>query len=773
MLRLLFWKSLGITAAIALGISLLWATGLTARLNLTKASAVAAGPRPPAVCNATALADCIQAAEDDAASCPADCADVPLHARAACLAACRNLLTREKARCNAEFGVCRAGTGCCNGQCTSLGTTQNCGACGNACSDGQTCQGGSCACPAGLTNCNGTCVDLTSDPGHCGACGTTCQVSQFCQSGSCIPFIPNDAQVKPNVNDDCVVSSQTFASWFESGAPSLNGVVKPADSLNFPDNRHFPNNLNCDFYTWSKQMFLWLTSPAPSIYGGGRHIFDSPTFYDVLPLDANNQRALEKHTPGIIRGFALRAAKPGPDGLPVIMDKKHRMFEVQPSKLGPGGNLIILNGQDKEVEIGRITVQNRKVTFLDKVGKPIPNARPLPARRPQLLRPTTQIRRTTIVQKFLLNGRPIFVDPFGNVIDTEEGQAGVPNVLMAQNRSLVYYAIMVNDVYAYFLTGQKNGGITPTPTQFPVQQLDLDKVTAFAATRNVTFPDANALAVEIKTAWVDAATLPNPSDYVTMPATVPIYMPPDDPNNPADLWQPQPGAQKNVTLALVSMHIVGSSGSTNLQNSNHGHPEMIWASFEHFSDTPNAPFSYCSTSGASCLTPPGLKTVNPSAGGKWLFSSSGTPASPNKTHMHVDSSGNIVADTDPNTGLSFHITPSDTRRESPWGINGSNALSNTQVILANSSVNNQLLSGDIRANYFLIGATWTPFGCQPFTVTNGIPCDPVGTNLMANSALETYTQSLNCFDCHKGNMLGDPGGGTGLSHIFGPIKPLF
>ena len=32
---------------------------------------------------------------------------------------------------------------------------------------------------------------------------------------------------------------------------------------------------------------------------------------------------------------------------------------------------------------------------------------------------------------------------------------------------LVYYTIVVNDVYAYFLTGNKTGGITPAASDFP------------------------------------------------------------------------------------------------------------------------------------------------------------------------------------------------------------------------------------------------------------------------------------------------------------------
>jgi hypothetical protein len=53
------------------------------------------------------------------------------------------------------------------------------------------------------------------------------------------------------------LSNAEFNGWFESGAVSLNGAVKPANSVLFPD---VPN---CSFYKWSEQMFLWLTSPAP------------------------------------------------------------------------------------------------------------------------------------------------------------------------------------------------------------------------------------------------------------------------------------------------------------------------------------------------------------------------------------------------------------------------------------------------------------------------------------------------------------------------------
>jgi hypothetical protein len=87
-----------------------------------------------------------------------------------------------------------------------------------------------------------------------------------------------------------------------------------------------------------------------------------------------------------------------------------------------------------------------------------------------------------------------------------------------------------------------------------------------------------------------------------------------------------------------------------------------------------------------------------------------------------------------------------------------------------------LAAGDVRKNYILTGATWTIGGAPP----NGGPPNgnEVGTSMMCNTTMETYQQGTNttkvgtnCFDCHSGNMLGDPSG-NGLSHIFGTLKPL-
>ncbi len=560
-----------------------------------------------------------------------------------------------------------------------------------------------------------------------------------------------NAQVIPSDTPStaCTVTSSMFASWFKSGSVTANGVVDPANSA-------FDLFPNCPFYRWSQRMFLWLTSPAPTSYGGGGgRIFNSPAFYDVSPPDSNGDRTFIPHVPGQIMRMGLRAAKVDASGLPIIFDKRGRVLEVELPRRAPSGNPLILNRAGRLVEVQRVTVApNGKAIFLDKLGKTIPNARPMirntapmirmsaPASRNTALRALTFVQRNTItVQKFTFNGHPFFIDPSGNAVGVEQGQAD-GMVLQAQNGSLIYYATMVNDVYAYYLTGQKHGAIAAN--HFPISQAELDQVTMYAAAHGKpSFPDANALAIEVKSSWVEAAGLPNLASYITMTATIPTYDT-SDPNH----WTPN--GQKTVQMALVGIHVVGSSA---------GHPEMVWATFEHVGNTPNATYTYNSTSGP--------KTVAQSTAGTWLFATSNSTGPFDIAHMNQPAGALAIASMPPNT-----ISPSDTIRWKAFGTpsdSGVAASFNTDVISIDHSVNAMLASGDVRKNYFMTGTTWTKGGGPP----NGT--NEEGTNLLANTTMETYQQGIdttkahggvNCFFCHQTNTVF-------VSHVYPGLKPLF
>jgi hypothetical protein len=508
-------------------------------------------------------------------------------------------------------------------------------------------------------------------------------------------------------------------------------------------------------------MFLWLTSPAPSIYGGGDHTFNSQVFYDVSPPDSSGNRTLLPHSSGFVHAFGVRAAQLGPHGLPVIFARSGQMLEVERPQAGVGTQLSVRNAQGSLVDVRSAELNADRVLVLrDNAGAAI-QPRALEAARPLLrTRPTSTVQ----VQKFVINNLPIFVDQFGNVIEVEQGQAD-GSVLQAQNGSLIYYGIMVNDVYAYYLTGQKHGTIepgNPNPT-FPTTMSDLNAITTFAASHGTTLPDADALAVEVKTSWVEASSLPsNASGYITTTAVVPTY-------NTSSTTDWKQNGTKTIQLALVGIHVVGSTA---------GHPEMIWASFEHFGNAPNASFQYINSGGTQT-------SVAQNTSGTWLFSKSGSTGPFDIAHMQQSG-------TDIQALSGFTISPSDTIRWKAWGaandlspnpIDGSAAASNTEIIAINNSVRGMLPAADVRENYFMLGATWTIGGAAPTpafgapTKTN--PGNQVGTSRLANSTMETYQQGANttstggsnCFSCHASSSASIAT--TAVSHIYEEIKPLF
>ena len=531
--------------------------------------------------------------------------------------------------------------------------------------------------------------------------------------------IPQDASPK------CPVAPTTFDKWFQTGTPSLNGLVNPANSVGFTESSV------CDFYVWAKQMFLWLTSES-----GGSRVFDSSVFYDVSAPDASHQRKFIAHgkTPAHLMG--VRFAKEGPHGLPIIEDKLGDLFEVVMPSIDDSGAQVVVDTTGSLVEVGKASITaNHRLTLQDRSGEKIE----LPSvSAPRRVSPSANPLQTA--REFIVNGAPVFVDASGNIIDVEQGQAGTFGVLESQTNGLVYYLTMTNDVYAYFLTGLKNGAIPAT--QFPTTQTDLTKIQNYAAANGKpSFTDAQALTLELKSSWIEVNDQTQGS-YITTTASIPIYDK-SDPNK----WVA--AGQRKVTLGLLGLHIVGSVA---------GHPEMIWATFEHFGDTPNAAYLYTNTKGNSV-------TVPQSTAGPWGFSATNSTGPFNAQHMRV-SGADIVAE--PN----YTISPSDTLRSFPWGAGVSNASANTFLISVQNSVSALMPKGDIRSNYFLVGATWTTGGVAP-------PSGQAGATNVANSTLETYIQKPSgCFLCHVSGKGSPPSLAPDvLSHIFGGegkgLQPLF
>jgi hypothetical protein len=88
-----------------------------------------------------------------------------------------------------EDGSCRCpGTSmwCSPGLCVYTGSDPyNCGGCLHECHETEICHNGNCECPEGEAWCQEKCIDVLSDPRNCGACDNGCRPDQTCYNGGC------------------------------------------------------------------------------------------------------------------------------------------------------------------------------------------------------------------------------------------------------------------------------------------------------------------------------------------------------------------------------------------------------------------------------------------------------------------------------------------------------------------------------------------------------------------------------------------------------------
>jgi hypothetical protein len=532
----------------------------------------------------------------------------------------------------------------------------------------------------------------------------------------------------PDVKPTCTVTSVEFKSWFAAGAVAAGGVVIPADSLNFRPSSE------CSFYVWSQRMFLWLTSRASS----RGFVFESPTFFDVSAPGAGGKRTLVPNDPGRPKMLGITIPEEGPRDMPVAFDRKGKRYRIVQPEVGPTGKALIRDNAGNKFEIERAQVApDGKVVLLDKLGNAIaPEATWTGKLR---LRDASGKALKLRPKVVMLNGRPHFETTDGEAVEVVElglGQASGGNVLMSRGGSLVYYSMQVNDVFAYFLTRNHDAQTSPIPDQFPTgrqdsngKKTDLDHVTEFAKQRyGKDLEHANALAMEVKSSWIDAAKVDDPSRYITITASVPVFKQVSD-----TTWERDGSKTMQMRLALVGMHVVGSVANQ---------PEMIWATFEHVNNAPSERYAYLDTQSRP-------KEMPRSSAGSWLFF--GTGVTENRSRMRIRGR-NIVA------SVNQTIGPVDVVRVNAWGSDAAATDKNTDVIAINNSIGGLLAAGDVRRNYIMTGSTWLNGGRE------------VGTILTANTTMETFQQSTNCFMCHSSGSFNTID--LGVSRIYHSLLPL-
>jgi hypothetical protein len=576
-------------------------------------------------------------------------------------------------------------------------------------------------------------------------------------SSSTAHILPTDAK------EIAAVSADLFGTWFDSGLPAKDGLVKPPDSVNFSGN---PNLKNLDFYRWSEQMFLWLTSPVrDEVTGEMGIVLNSKEFFLVSALvngkrtlrrnknrnKANNNR---KNEPYEIPTLRVQSAETGPQGLPILFDKFGLLHELA----SPAPTDVVQNESGKQFKVAKIlTDVNGQLIFNTSDGAPIEHPRPII---------DDKYMGSPIVQEIKAGGVSVFLDRQGATIDIEEGQGDLAHsVLLSQSGSLVYYMISVNDVYEAFFRTVQSGEVSAEACKnvpqkpayrFPTTQPELNKVIAYAASHNKPIGNPNALCIEVKTSWVEADSLPDKgAGYIKMKAKIPTYD-----TGHRNHWIYTGESKIPVPLALVGMNIAGSA---------RGHPEMIWAAFEHLDNTPNAPFSYVN----KCSK---LICADPGTGGTWVLCHDGAKKGFN-TRRQKMCGDDIVS-----TGK-MDIGPTNTIRYKPFGAAcdkkpnpsiDNSAESNTQIISINNSIREQLDLNDVRRKYFMLGATWSTGGANPMFSFNGKSGNIVGASQLANSTMETYTEKKSewkrdgsCFACHRNDAgNGCHFGTTDISRIF-------
>lgn len=378
--------------------------------------------------------------------------------------------------------------------------------------------------------------------------------------------------------------------------------------------------------------------------------------------------------------------------------------------------------------------------------------------------------------------------------DTSVGQAGGSGVLISPQGEIVHYGISANDVYAYYQTGVKS---TANPANFtgdlakdfPTTADDLTQILNYArSSLNVSsIPSAQALAMELKTSWIDAASLDNPEDYVIAEAEVAVFN-----HTSPTTWVQTGTAVKRV--ALVGFHIVGSVNN---------HPEMVWATFEHIDNAPQNGFVYFTTFGFPFLMP-----YDGNGGAKWLFNAS--PRESRTPVLHVTERATYkqvpLEQPAPQPGFKVSVIqadqgetigPNTVVRINPWGDEptpsmpsgidaaqyGGNSTAITRatdLISLNRSVIGWIGNNDVRSNYIQTGSIWSSGGPNAIP-TSGSDSVLRGTRRLANATMETFHQfpdssgtgsfkPENCFGCHSVSTNSSPS--QGVSHIFGSLTPL-
>jgi len=288
-------------------------------------------------------------------------------------------------------------------------------------------------------------------------------------------------------------------------------------------------------------------------------------------------------------------------------------------------------------------------------------------------------------------------------------QAGPNGIMVDLQGRPIYYSIHSDATFGDFI--KKNDLLDPA------------KLRAFDP--NASFPSGS---MTLKAAWKVVAPGENVSTFYTRQAQIALLTVKNGKIVLSD-------KTRTARVALVGFHVAGAVK---------GHPEMIWATFEHRNNAPD-------------LRKP-LNDMKPDdvvSDKNWTFYRAGTVFK----NCNVNSAGAGALKLDEAKQTLSPVTQAC--RIFPFG--GGNAMNVANIKALNASVLSQLKG--VWNNYFEVGAIWfsAADALKPnctFQTGSSLECPatpgtPIltGSTQVSNTTVETFTQSQsaqdNCFACHN------------------------
>jgi hypothetical protein len=334
-------------------------------------------------------------------------------------------------------------------------------------------------------------------------------------------------------------------------------------------------------------------------------------------------------------------------------------------------------------------------------------------------------------------------------------QAGGRQVLVDQNGNSIYYGIHVNQAYADFIAAH---GLR---TKDAIQNAD----------PNLFFPPG---VVELKSAWQIVEDGTTADDFITATVTVSTLKAVngqivEDRNTP-----------RTVKVRLLALHVVFTLP---------GHPEFIWATFEHTSGTPDS----SAADGKRDVAPIHPRDVNPdpadpddlndqtviSAQDFILYKAGTTAQAANQPIAEAKLQLDEATQKFPGQQTSiFRMFPASKSNTTTPDDAITSLNRDVEALFSQATSQGILDTADKRGHYRLVGAQWmdkpqyfkvdisiqndesSPFASDPGFVKdlqeNGTDSDLsilAGEDRLSSTAMESFTQAPdafpNCFTCHN------------------------